>query len=98
MNFDMPTKKSEFDDYIHRIGRTGRAGRKGIATSFYIPGFAEDIGNGPIYENLKLVFEETQNELPGWFLQSRDARGLWEALARLTIEDSKAVARVDFKN
>jgi hypothetical protein len=24
--------------------------------------------------------------------------GLWEALARLTIEDSKAVARVDFKN
>ena len=75
INFDMPTKKSEFDDYIHRIGRTGRAGRKGIATSFYIPGFAEDIGNGPIYENLKLVFEETQNELPGWFLQSRDARG-----------------------
>jgi superfamily II DNA/RNA helicase len=33
-NFDLP-KFSE--DYVHRIGRTGRAGKKGIAISFALP-------------------------------------------------------------
>lgn len=31
INFDAPTT---FDDYIHRIGRTGRAGKKGTALTF----------------------------------------------------------------
>lgn len=31
INFDMP---ASFDDYIHRIGRTGRADKKGIALTF----------------------------------------------------------------
>jgi ATP-dependent RNA helicase DeaD len=30
-NFDMP---QDAEDYVHRIGRTGRAGRKGIAVTF----------------------------------------------------------------
>jgi ATP-dependent RNA helicase DeaD len=33
-NFDMP---QDAEDYVHRIGRTGRAGRKGIAITFMIP-------------------------------------------------------------
>ncbi len=32
INFDLP---NNLDDYIHRIGRTGRAGNKGIAFSFF---------------------------------------------------------------
>lgn len=32
VNFDMP-KAAE--DYVHRIGRTGRAGAKGVAYSFF---------------------------------------------------------------
>ncbi len=32
INFDVP---NTLDDYIHRIGRTGRAGNKGIAFSFF---------------------------------------------------------------
>jgi len=31
INFDMP---ATYDDYVHRIGRTGRAGKQGIALTF----------------------------------------------------------------
>jgi len=31
INFDMP---KEIEDYIHRIGRTGRCGKTGVATTF----------------------------------------------------------------
>ncbi len=31
INFDMP---KEIEDYVHRIGRTGRCGKTGVATSF----------------------------------------------------------------
>ena len=43
VNFDCPTHK---EDYIHRIGRTGRAGNKGTAITFITKeeeAFAEDI-------------------------------------------------------
>ncbi len=33
-NYDLP---GDPDDYVHRIGRTGRAGRKGIAITFVTP-------------------------------------------------------------
>ena len=34
VNFDFPT---DAETYVHRIGRTGRAGRKGVAISFITP-------------------------------------------------------------
>merc|ERR1712032_1300788 len=34
INFDMP---KTIEDYTHRIGRTGRAGNKGLACSFVTP-------------------------------------------------------------
>jgi len=34
INYDFP---KNMDDYVHRIGRTGRAGAKGIAVSFINP-------------------------------------------------------------
>jgi superfamily II DNA/RNA helicase len=34
INFDMPLSESE---YFHRIGRTGRFGKDGVAISFIIP-------------------------------------------------------------
>lgn len=33
INFDAP---QSYDDYIHRIGRTGRAGKKGVALTFVV--------------------------------------------------------------
>ncbi|HCO77949.1 MAG TPA: RNA helicase, partial [Rhodocyclaceae bacterium] len=34
INFDPP---KQFEDYVHRIGRTGRAGREGVAVTFVHP-------------------------------------------------------------
>ncbi|MEN9932087.1 MAG: hypothetical protein RIS17_660 [Pseudomonadota bacterium] len=42
INFDMPWHP---DDYVHRIGRTGRAGRTGVAISFATPEDAENLAN-----------------------------------------------------
>jgi len=38
INYDMP---SEIEDYIHRIGRTGRCGKTGVATTFINVGVPE---------------------------------------------------------
>jgi ATP-dependent RNA helicase DDX3X len=35
INYDLPR---DIESYVHRIGRTGRAGKKGISTAFYTPG------------------------------------------------------------
>ena len=40
INFDLP---SDIDDYVHRIGRTGRIGHSGLATSFFTIGKDESI-------------------------------------------------------
>lgn len=38
VNYDMPVGVNGAEDYIHRIGRTGRAGAKGTAHTFFTPG------------------------------------------------------------
>jgi ATP-dependent RNA helicase DeaD len=38
VNFDVP---QDCDDYVHRVGRTGRMGRDGIAFTFIVPGEGE---------------------------------------------------------
>ncbi|MDO4401260.1 MAG: DEAD/DEAH box helicase [Coriobacteriia bacterium] len=40
VNFDLPTQA---EDYVHRIGRTGRAGERGFAVSFVTPDNAQEI-------------------------------------------------------
>lgn len=52
VNYDLPEDKEQ---YVHRIGRTGRAGRKGVAISFVTP---EDSNN-------RIAIEEyTKHKLP----------------------------------
>ncbi|KAG7342919.1 ATP-dependent RNA helicase [Nitzschia inconspicua] len=38
VNFDMPAGVNAVEDYVHRIGRTGRAGAKGKAYTFFTKG------------------------------------------------------------
>jgi len=35
INYDFPDGRGGIEDYVHRIGRTGRAGNKGIAYTFF---------------------------------------------------------------
>jgi probable ATP-dependent RNA helicase DDX4 len=42
INYDLP---KEVDDYVHRIGRTGRVGNTGRAISFYDEQFDQTLGS-----------------------------------------------------
>ena len=60
INYDMP---KDMDSYVHRIGRTGRAGKTGLATSFISEKSA------PLFPDLYTLMEETNQDIPEWFTQ-----------------------------
>jgi ATP-dependent RNA helicase DDX3X len=60
VNYDLPT---DIDDYVHRIGRTGRAGNTGIATAFF------NRGNRGVVRDLLDLLKEANQEVPQ-FLES----------------------------
>merc|ERR1719281_2381711 len=64
INFDMP---KEIENYVHRIGRTGRCGRTGVATTFVNKNQEETI----LLDLKALLIEAGQNVPP--FLQQIDS-------------------------
>jgi len=60
VNYDLPT---DIDDYVHRIGRTGRAGNTGISTAFF------NRGNRGVVRDLIELLKEANQEVPQ-FLES----------------------------
>ncbi|KAI6205574.1 hypothetical protein M3Y94_00807700 [Aphelenchoides besseyi] len=57
INYDLP---SDVDEYVHRIGRTGRVGNVGISTSFF------NDRNRNIARELSDLIVESNQELPEW--------------------------------
>lgn len=57
INFDLPT---DVEEYVHRIGRTGRVGNLGVATSFF------NEKNRNMAVDLVELIQETNQELPDW--------------------------------
>ncbi|KAF5735715.1 DEAD-box ATP-dependent RNA helicase 37 [Tripterygium wilfordii] len=57
VNFDLP---NDIDDYVHRIGRTGRAGKTGLATAFF------NENNGSLAKSLSDLMQEANQEVPAW--------------------------------
>ena len=55
VNFDMPTQP---ENYLHRIGRSGRFGRKGVAINFMTN---EDFG---IMSDIRKFYNVIIEELP----------------------------------
>jgi len=58
VNYDMP---KEVEEYVHRIGRTGRVGNLGRATSFFDP--REDSG---VVRPLVQVLVDAKQPVPDW--------------------------------
>ncbi|KAI1005904.1 ATP-dependent RNA helicase ded1 [Podosphaera aphanis] len=57
VNYDLP---SDIDDYVHRIGRTGRAGNTGISTAFF------NRGNRGVVRDLIDLLKEANQEVPAF--------------------------------
>jgi len=68
VNYDLP---KEIEEYVHRIGRTGRLGNTGKATTFYDPGRSEDQG---LAQALTKILSDAQQEVPD-FLASGGSGG-----------------------
>uniref|UniRef100_A0A3B4XND6 RNA helicase n=1 Tax=Seriola lalandi dorsalis TaxID=1841481 RepID=A0A3B4XND6_SERLL len=58
VNFDLP---NNIDEYVHRIGRTGRCGNTGRAVSFYDPD-----NDGQLAGSLVSILSKAQQEVPSW--------------------------------
>ncbi|KAG7190503.1 hypothetical protein KM043_006604 [Ampulex compressa] len=58
INYDMPKR---IDDYVHRIGRTGRVGNRGRATSFFDPTVDE-----PLTGDLVRILKQASQPVPDW--------------------------------
>jgi ATP-dependent RNA helicase DDX3X len=55
IQYDLPTN---IDDYVHRIGRTGRAGKTGTAIGFF------NEKNTNLVDDLIVLLEETKQQVP----------------------------------
>lgn len=74
VNYDLPT---DIDDYVHRIGRTGRAGNTGMSTAFF------NRGNRGVVRDLLDLLKEANQDVPA-FLESiaREGSGFGGAGSR----------------
>lgn len=83
INYDLP---GDVDDYVHRIGRTGRAGNTGLATAFL------NRGNKNVVKGLLEILSEANQEIPSFLnelsrestFSSRGGRGGGGSMANRT--------------
>jgi ATP-dependent RNA helicase DDX41 len=68
INFDMP---SEIENYVHRIGRTGRSGKTGVATTFINKDVEESI-----LLDLKHLLMEAKQRVPPVLMALEDDDGV----------------------
>ncbi|XP_024223471.1 ATP-dependent RNA helicase vasa isoform X1 [Bombus impatiens] len=66
INYDLP---KGIDEYVHRIGRTGRVGNRGRATSFFEP---DD--DAPLREDLIKILKQAEQPVPDCLLNGSSNR------------------------
>ncbi|XP_019635855.1 PREDICTED: probable ATP-dependent RNA helicase DDX4 [Branchiostoma belcheri] len=64
INYDLP---SSIDEYVHRIGRTGRVGNTGKAISFY-----DSDKDASLARSLVKVLADAQQEVPEWLEEAAE--------------------------
>ncbi|XP_065834089.1 probable ATP-dependent RNA helicase DDX4 [Oscarella lobularis] len=62
VNFDLPT---DINEYVHRIGRTGRIGNKGLATSFF-----DAERDAPLARSLIKILSDALQDVPTFLEES----------------------------
>lgn len=73
INFDMP---AEIENYVHRIGRTGRCGKTGVATTFVNKNQSD-----AVLLDLKHLLQEAKQRVPPFLLAIDDPVERMQALA-----------------
>lgn len=68
INYDLP---NNIQDYTHRIGRTGRAGKKGLAISFLCPD--KEMDQAIMYD-LKKMLQDTNSDVPAELMNHSAAK------------------------
>jgi len=58
VNYDFPEGRGGVEDYIHRIGRTGRAGNKGVSVTFF------SLDNAKSAKELVRILKDADEEIP----------------------------------
>lgn len=76
INYDMP---EEIENYVHRIGRTGRGGKTGIATTFINKDQSESI-----LLDLKHLLKEAKQRIPPVLAMMDDPADMADELAQIT--------------
>ena len=76
INYDMP---EEIENYVHRIGRTGRGGKTGIATTFINKNQSESI-----LLDLKHLLREAKQRIPPVLAMLEDPADQADEVARIT--------------
>eukprot|EP00898_Chlorokybus_atmophyticus_P005935 jgi/Chlat1/6342/Chrsp44S00457 len=76
INYDMP---EEIENYVHRIGRTGRCGKTGIATTFINKNCTE-----AILLDLKHLLKEAKQRIPPILAALDDPMDMTEQLALIS--------------
>lgn len=61
INYELP---KEIEEYVHRIGRTGRCGNIGLSTSFY-----DSSKDSHLAQALVKTLSEAQQEVPDWLTE-----------------------------
>eukprot|EP00931_Biecheleriopsis_adriatica_P062343 TRINITY_DN3754_c0_g5_i3.p1 TRINITY_DN3754_c0_g5~~TRINITY_DN3754_c0_g5_i3.p1 ORF type:complete len:635 (-),score=131.04 TRINITY_DN3754_c0_g5_i3:47-1951(-) len=72
INYDLP---GNIDSYVHRIGRTGRIGNHGWATSFYVPAYDGNHSNANIVKELVGILEGAGQEVPEGYKSGSGRKG-----------------------
>ncbi|XP_074851664.1 putative ATP-dependent RNA helicase DDX4 [Carettochelys insculpta] len=95
INFDLP---STIDEYVHRIGRTGRCGNIGKAISFF-----DSVSDSHIAQPLVKVLSDAQQEVPSWLEEiAFGAHGIGFSNPRgnvfASVDTRKAYQGKDFMN
>jgi ATP-dependent RNA helicase DDX52/ROK1 len=75
INFDIPTTP---ESYVHRIGRTGRAGKRGVAVTF----FTED--DKELVAQIARIVKESGNPVEQWMLDIKISKKRQRHLSKRT--------------